>query len=163
VTPCPYPVERLLPQAHPMILIDEIVGCEPSRVCAAVAVRPGAPFFQEGCGIAAHIAIEWMAQTCGALIGIESLDADREVGVGLLLGTRNFKATVPWFGTGERFVVTATLDYRDQEMGVFDCAVARDPGGEVVATAHLTTYQPDDMAALMDRRGHGPGRAESGA
>jgi predicted hotdog family 3-hydroxylacyl-ACP dehydratase len=163
VKPCPYPVERLLPQAHPMILIDEVVGCEPGRLRAAVAVRPGAPFFQDGCGIAAHIAIEWMAQSCAALIGIEMLDAGRKVGLGLLLGTRNFKSTVPWFHVGERFIVTGSLTYRDQQMGVFDCAVTRDPGTEVVATAQLTTYQPDDVTALMVTRGQGPGKAGSGA
>lgn len=153
--PCPYPVEQLLPQAHPMILIDEIVGCEQNRLCAAVAVRPGAPFFEKGYGIAAHIAIEWMAQTCAALIGLEALDAGQKVGLGLLLGTRNFKATVPWFRVGERFIITGSLAYRDQQMGVFDCAVARDPGAEVVATAQLTTYQPDDVGVLMEARVEG--------
>ena len=158
--PCPYPVEQLLPQAHPMILIDEIVGCEENRLWAAVAVRPGGPFFQEGCGIAAHIAIEWMAQTCAALIGLEALDAGRELRLGLLLGTRNFKATVPWFRVGERLIVTASLAYRDQQMGVFDCTVAR--AGEVVTTAQLTTYQPENIAALMERRGRGPERMDLG-
>lgn len=160
--PCPYPVQQLLPHAHPMILIDEIVGCEENRLWVGVAVRPGAPFFQEGCGIAAHIAIEWMAQTCAALIGLEALDAGRKPGLGLLLGTRNFKATVPWFRRGERLIVTGSLAYRDQQMGVFDCAVARDPGAEVVATAQLTTYQPENIAALMETRSQGPGKVGSG-
>lgn len=160
--PCPHPVERLLPQAHPMILIDEIVGCEPARVCAGVAVRSGAPFFQEGCGIAAHIAIEWMAQTCAALIGIESLEAGRPVGLGLLLGTRNFKATVPWFRVAERFIVTGCIAYRDQQMAVFDCTVVRDPGAEEVAAAQLTTYQPEDLPALMKMGERDPGKAEPG-
>jgi predicted hotdog family 3-hydroxylacyl-ACP dehydratase len=161
VKPCPYPVEQLLPQAHPMILIDEIVGCEQGRVCAALTVRRGAPFFQEGYGIAAHIAIEWMAQTCAAMVGLEALDAGGKVTLGLLLGTRSFKATVPWFRVGERFLVTGSLDYRDQQMGVFDCTVAREPGGEVVAAAQLTTYQPEDVAALL-ASGQGPGAAGSG-
>jgi predicted hotdog family 3-hydroxylacyl-ACP dehydratase len=163
VKPCPYSVERLLPQAHPMILIDEIVGCEQSRVWAAATVRPGAPFFQEGCGIAAHIAIEWMAQTCAALAGLEAFDAGQKVGLGLLLSTRNFKATVPWFRVGERFIITGSLAYRDRQMGVFDCAVTRDPGAETVATAQLTTYQPEDIATLMETRGQGLGKAGSGA
>ena len=161
--PCPYTVQQLLPHAHPMILIDEIVGCEENRLWAAVAVRPGAPFFQEGCGIAAHIAIEWMAQTCAALIGLEALDAGRKPGLGLLLGTRNFKATVPWFRVGERLIVTGSLAYRDQQMGVFDCAVAPGSGAEVVATAQLTTYQPENIAALLQTRGQGRGRMDSGA
>jgi predicted hotdog family 3-hydroxylacyl-ACP dehydratase len=162
VKPCPYTVQQLLPHAHPMILIDAIVGCEANRVWAAVAVRPGAPFFQEGCGIAAHVALEWMAQTSAALIGLEALDAGRKPGLGLLLGTRNFKATVPWFRVGERLIVTASLAYRDQQMGVFDCAVARDPAGEVVTTAQLTTYQPENIAALVQARGQGREKMDSG-
>ena len=161
--PCPYPVEQLLPQAHPMILIDEIVGCEQNCLWAAVAVRPGAQFFVDGCGIAAHIAIEWMAQTCAALVGLQALDAGQKVRLGLLLGTRNFKATVPWFRVGERLIITGSLTYRDQQMGVFDCAVARDPGAVVVASAQLTTYQPEDVAALIETRAQGREKARSGA
>jgi len=163
VKQCPYPVEQLLPQAHPMILIDEIVGCEENRLWSAVEVRPGAPFFVDGCGIAAHIAIEWMAQTCAALVGLEALDAGQKVGVGLLLGTRNFKATVPWFAVGERLIITGSLTYRDQQMGVFDCVVARDPGTDVVASAQLTTYQPESVAALLETRAQGREKAGSGA
>ncbi len=161
--PCPYPVERLLPHARPMILIDEILGHEHGRVSAAVAVRPGVPFFEEGRGVAAHIAIEWMAQACAALIGIETRAAGEEVRLGLLLGTRNFKAAVPWFGEGERLIVTASLVYRDAQMGVFDCAVARDPGEEKLALAQLTTYQPEDVAALIETRRRETETAGSGA
>jgi predicted hotdog family 3-hydroxylacyl-ACP dehydratase len=160
--PCHYPVECLLPQAHPMILIDEIVGFNEDRLWAAVAVRPGAPFFEEGCGIAAHIAIEWMAQASAALMGVEALEAGRKVSLGFLLGTRSFKATVPWFRLGERFIVTASLTYSDQQMGVFDCAVVRDQGGEAVANAQLTTYQPENVAALMETRGQVPAGAGFG-
>jgi predicted hotdog family 3-hydroxylacyl-ACP dehydratase len=130
-----------------MIVIDEIMGYDDDRLWAVVAIRPGIPFFVEGRGIAAHIAIEWMAQTCAGLVGIQMLDAGQKVRFGLLLGTRNFRATVPWFRQGERLIIEASLAYRDTQMGVFDCTVARDPGAQTIATAQLTTYQPEEAAA----------------
>lgn len=161
--PCRHPVERLLPHAHPMILIDEIVGHERNRLSAAVAIQPGIPFFEDGRGVAAHIAIEWMAQSCAALIGIAALDAGEKVRLGLLLGTRNFKATVPWFREGERLLINVSLAYRDAQMGVFDCAVTRDPAEGTVATAQLTTYQPANVADLIAMQGREPVKASSGA
>lgn len=146
---CPYPVEALLPHAPPMILIDEVLGYGDGTVSATVAVRPGIPFFEAGRGVAAHAAIEWMAQTAGALAGIESREAGQKVSLGLLLGTRNFRASVPWFVEGERLIVTASLIYRDADMGVFDCAVKRAAGGEAIATAQLTTYKAGNVAALL--------------
>lgn len=159
--PCPYPVERLLAHAHPMILIDEIVGYEPERLRAAVAIRPGIPFFEDGRGVAAHVAMEWMAQACGALIGVEMIEKGEPVRLGFLLGTRNFKAAVPWFRDGERVIVGASLVFRDRQMGVFDCVVLGDPGEETLAAAQLATYQPDDVDALMEMQRRGKPKADS--
>src|SRR5262249_41883518 len=115
-----------------MILIDDIMGYEQNCLWATVTIRSGTPFFAPGCGIPVHVAIEWMAQTCGALVGLQMLDAGEKVRVGLLLATRNFKATVPWFVKGERLIITGSLTYRDTQMGVFDCTVARDLGAELL-------------------------------
>lgn len=151
--PCPYPVETLVPHAHPMILIDDILGYEQDCLMASVTIRPGVPFFVEGRGVAAHIAIEWMAQSCAALIGVQALDACRKVRLGFLLGTRNFSAAIPWFRTGERLIVTVSLVFHDTQMGVFDCVVARDLEQATLAKAQLTTYQPEDATMLVERQG----------
>lgn len=149
--PCSHPLEALLPHARPMILLDEVVGRDETRLAAALTVRAGTPFFDAGRGVAAHVAIEWMAQACGAFVGAEALESGGAVRLGLLLGTRDFEADVSWFPEGARVEVSATLVYRDGEMGVFDCAAAVD--GQGMATAQLTVYQPADTAALLASQG----------
>lgn len=152
MTPCRWSMERLLPHAAPMILIDEALGVEDGRFVAAVTVRRGAPFVEEGRGAPAHLAIEWMAQTCGAFVGAEALEAGGPVRMGLLLGTRDFACAVPWFAPGERLEVAVAPVFRDTEIGSFDCVVRR-PGGDVVASAQLTVFQPEDARALLESQG----------
>ncbi|WP_448207152.1 ApeP family dehydratase [Azospirillum sp. sgz302134] len=151
VKPYPYPVDDLLPHARPMILLDEVLGRDETRLVAALTVRAGAPFFEPGRGMAAHVAIEWMAQACGAFVGAEALESGAPVRLGLLLGTRDFTAALSWFPEGLRVAVSASLVYRDGEMGVFDCAAEAD--GRTLAKAQLTVYQPADTAALLASQG----------
>ena len=131
-----------------MILLDEITSIG-QGTSAALTIRPGVPFFEAGRGVAAHVTIEWMAQTCGAYVGVKALEAAQPIRLGLLLGTRDFQATVPWFLAGERLNVTVTPAYMEAEMGAFDCVVTRAPSGDEVAKACLTVYRPDDAAALL--------------
>lgn len=145
----PYRIEDLLPHARPMILLDELTGIGEGTLSAGLTIRPGVPFFETGRGVAAHVAIEWMAQTCGAYVGVAALEAGQPVRLGLLLGTRDFEATVPWFLEGERLNVTVTLAYMDSEMGAFDCVVTRTPSGVKVAKACLTLYHPDDAMTRL--------------
>jgi predicted hotdog family 3-hydroxylacyl-ACP dehydratase len=145
----PYRIDELLPHARPMILLDEVICVDEGTLTAALTIRPGVPFFEAGRGVAAHVAIEWMAQACGAYVGVAALDAREPIRLGLLLGTRNFEATVPWFLDGERLQVTVTLAYMDSEMGAFDCVVTRATNGDALAKACLTLYHPDDAMTLL--------------
>jgi predicted hotdog family 3-hydroxylacyl-ACP dehydratase len=145
----PYRIEELLPHARPMILLDEVTDIGEGTLSAALTIRPGIPFFEAGRGVPAHVAIEWMAQTCGAYVGVAARDAGQPIRLGLLLGTRNFEAIVPWFLEGERLNVTVTPAYMDAEMGAFDCVVTRTPNGDKLATACLTLYHPDDAMTLL--------------
>ena len=96
----------------------------------------------------AHVAIEYMAQTCGAYVGIEALRAGRIPRIGLLLGTRNFSAVQKWISEGEELLVSAAAVFREDEMGVFDCRVAKKSNGDTVASARLTVFQPSDDTAF---------------
>jgi predicted hotdog family 3-hydroxylacyl-ACP dehydratase len=146
----PYRIEDLLPHARPMILIDEVTGLGEETLSAALTVRSGRPFFEPARGVAAHVAIEWMAQACGAYVGFLALQAGQPLRVGLLLGTRNFQATVPWFLEGERLNVTATVVFMDAQIGSFDCIVTRAGSDIELAKARLTLYRPDDAMTLPD-------------
>jgi len=146
--PFRYRVEDVLPHAPPMILIDEIISKGPETLSAGVTIRRGIAFFEAARGVPAHVAIEWMAQTCGAFVGVEARDAGQAVRLGLLLGTRNFRARTPWFRLEERLLVTATMVLRDREVGAFDCVVV-DSNGEERATARLLLQNLNDSAGLL--------------
>jgi predicted hotdog family 3-hydroxylacyl-ACP dehydratase len=149
--PCPHPVAALLPHAGRMILLDRVTGVDDNAIEAALQIHADNPFFESGRGIAAHIAIEWMAQACGAFVGLEALRRNQPVRVGFLLGTRNFKAARPWFHAGETLGVRAELIFRDGETGVFDCTVRG--AAPVEAQAQLTLHQPADLAAVLASQG----------
>jgi len=146
----PYRIESLLPHAGPMLLLDEVTSLGEETLSAALTVRPGRPFFEPGRGVAAHVAIEWMAQACGAYVGIIALQAGQPIRMGLLLGTRDFRAAVPWFLEGERLNVTATVVFMDSQIGSFDCIVTRAGSDIALAKARLTLYRPDDTMTLPD-------------
>lgn len=140
-----YTIEQVLPHARPMILLDRVIGWTAEKLTAEVCVDPDRPFFGSE-GIPAHVAIEYMAQSCGAYAGVEALRSGRTPRVGLLLGTRNFSACRKWFRDRDRLRVTADVVYRENEMGVFDCLVANAVSGATLASARLTVYQPSEEA-----------------
>lgn len=139
---CPYPVAQLLPHAAPMLLLDEAIAYDEDTIQTGVTVRQESIFFRAGRGIPAHVALEWMAQTCGAYIGVVAIQQQRPVRIGYLLGTRDFQCSRAWFGPGERLRLHARLLFRDDEMGVFDCRVTEAATDLDLAHAQLTVYQP---------------------
>jgi predicted hotdog family 3-hydroxylacyl-ACP dehydratase len=148
---CPYPIEALLPHARPMILLDRVSAFSSTFLEAELTVRPDMPFFEQGKGVGAHIALEWMAQACAAYVGLEALLANEPVRIGFLVGTRNFAARCAWFAAAETIRVRADLVFRDGETGVFDCAVHRD--ALEVVRAQLTLHQPRDIRAVLASQG----------
>jgi predicted hotdog family 3-hydroxylacyl-ACP dehydratase len=139
---CPWPIEDLLPHASPMLLLDEALTCDGEGAGAAVTIRPD-HLFARAEGVPAHVGIEFMAQTCGVWAGGAAKLEGGAVRLGFLLGTRRYKAARPFFHFGERLEITARLVFRDQGMGVFDCRISG-AGGEVLAEAQLSVYQPDE-------------------
>ena len=133
----------LLPHATPMVLLDTIRRADATGAAATLTVRGSDRFTRPGYGVPAHVAIEWMAQTCGIFAGAEAASRNEPVRLGLLLGTRRFLAKRPWFVPGEHLTVEVTLVLREAGMGVFDCTV-RDVAGDIRAAAQLTTFQPPD-------------------
>ncbi len=147
---CPWPIEHLLPHRPPMLLLDEAVAYDATMFSAAVRITPLHQFFSAADrGVPAHVGLELMAQACGGFAGAEALAAGVPVKVGFLLGTRDYQATRAWFADGERLLVTATLAFRDAEMGVFDCRI--ESAGDTVATARLNVYQPADLGAVLNK------------
>lgn len=145
-----YSLETILPHRAPMILIDAVEEISEQEIRTRLTIRPSCPFFVAGKGIAAHVAIEWMAQSCAAFEGVNAADEQRPVKIGFLLGTRSFSAALPWFTEGTALDILARPVYRHAGMGQFDCAVHRREDGAELAKAQLTVYQPEDPLSLID-------------
>ena len=148
--PCRYAVSDLLPQEQPMLLLDAIVGWNDDCLVSEVNIRADSMFLASD-GMPPHIAIEWMAQTCGAMVGLQSLEQGEAVRIGFLLGTRDFVARVSRFALGDKLTVTVRPVFSDGQMAVFDCQVKL--ASEVCATARLNLFQPESLEAMLNEQG----------
>src|SRR5258708_1954044 len=104
-----------------MVVLDQIVTWTDEGLIASVTIRPESPFYVVDRGVPAHVGIEFMAQACGALAGLEVRAQGLPVRAGYLLGTRSFVATPIWFEEGWHLTVMVTNVFRDAPMGIFDC------------------------------------------
>jgi predicted hotdog family 3-hydroxylacyl-ACP dehydratase len=144
MTPGRYKPADVLAHAPPMLLLDEIVDYSDTGLRASITIRETTQFRDER-GVPGYVGLEYMAQTCGAYVGALARDTGTPVRIGYLLGTRQYKIHVPYFVLGETLIVAATLVYRDEEMGSFDCRI--DIGARCAGEARLNVYQPRDGVA----------------
>jgi predicted hotdog family 3-hydroxylacyl-ACP dehydratase len=89
-----------------------------------------------------HVGIEYMAQACGAYAGAHALDSGGPVKIGLLLGTRDYRVTVPCFRHGDHLHIAVELAFRDDPVAAFDCTIT--VGDRRVAEAQLKVYQANE-------------------
>jgi predicted hotdog family 3-hydroxylacyl-ACP dehydratase len=147
VRDCPYPIEALLAHRPPMLLLDSVIGYDDASLLASVIITESSLLLGTH-GVPGHVAIEYMAQACGAFAGAIALDSGTAVKIGFLLGTRMCKVSVPWFRIGDRLLISVSLVFRDEQMAVFDCKIEVD--GKLAAEAQLKVYQPDNDQLLVD-------------
>ena len=135
---CCYTLEELLPHRPPMILIDSIesVDLAAKTLVSKVTIKEEWSM--------SVVAIEFMAQTAAALAGYaDKLNGVKNARLGFLLGTRKMTLNLDKFEVGKDYYTTAINVFGDEVAGSFDCAV-RDADGNVVASAILNAYRPQD-------------------
>ena len=141
----------LLPHRPPMVLIDgvEAINLEAKRVVVSLKIDDSNPFFSNG-GVPSWVAIEYMAQASGALVGLRDrlLAPDCAPRVGMLLGTRRMDVGLSRFVAGETYHASAECVFEDTDAASFQCEI-RDAADCVVASATLNAYRPPDMAAFL--------------
>lgn len=149
-------VTELLPHKDQMILIDEVVSFSEEKKCIEVAVNvtEESTFYDATIeGVPNLIAIEYMAQASAALAEmaqkIKYPSAPPRPGI--LLGTRKLDLSIEKFEVGKRYFVSAKDVFDDGTTASFECAV-KDESGEIVATAALTAYRPEDFTEFLKER-----------
>jgi predicted hotdog family 3-hydroxylacyl-ACP dehydratase len=147
------PIEQLVPHRGPMLLVDRLLDDDPESVRAEAVVKPTGLFHAEQ-GMPAWTGIELMAQTIAAWAGVQRLKSGGTVKLGFLLGSRRYEATQPFFPVGARLVIEARQELvAENGLAVFDCRIVLD--GNVIATAHLNVFQPEDVDQYLKGAQHG--------
>ena len=147
------PVEEVLPHSGDMVLLDEVLDYGDDFAVSSVTVTPQSRFFEPALGgIHASIGIEWMAQTIAAMAGIHSLQNNRPVQVGFLLGTRRYQPDKTVFETGSQYRVSVRqLYHEDNGLGAFNCMF--DQYGNTIVEAMLNVFAPDDAETFLKGEG----------
>lgn len=132
------PIAELLPHRPPMLWIDQVVAQEGDEVRCTLTVRPEHVFVTEG-RVEPLVAIEWMAQTVGALVGLYDRKRDQDPRPGYLIAIPEAQFFVPAFAVGDRLALWARRVWGDESLASFESRVERD--GVLAAKAQLSVYR----------------------
>ncbi len=135
----------ILPHDPPMVLLSAI---DPSSLteeslAAFVEITKDSPFFDESlCGVPSVFALEYMAQTMAALVGLKRRNMRLEPRIGFVLGTRSIKTYIEKFENARRYRVDVKLDFTDGSFASFDVKIT-DSLDNVVAEGRLNAFEPE--------------------
>ena len=139
MTMFPMPIERLLPQRPPMLLLDRLLSCTPTEGTADTLICPGNLFRLSDDTIHAAALFELMAQAYAAVHGYQNQLAGKPVSIGYLAGIT--RAIVHGAArVGDRLVVSVRQTALFQPFVRAEARVVRD--GEPLAEGELTLFVP---------------------
>lgn len=139
-----YPVAELLPHGPGFLLLDALHEYGVEHASCQVDITPQSLFFEAGRGVPGWVGIEYMAQTIGVYAGIVRRQAGLPIEIGLLLGTRRYECTPPYFAPGTQLIVRAGQLVRDASgVAAFACSIHS--AGRELARAEIKAFQPDDI------------------
>ena len=135
----PLPIERLLPQRPPMLLLDRLLSCTASEGTADARVSAGNLFRLPDDTIHEAALFELMAQAYAAVQGFQNSLAGKPVSIGYLAGIN--RAVVHGVArVGDRLVVSVRQTALLPPFVRAEARVAR--GDETLAEGELTLFIP---------------------
>ena len=145
-------LHELLAHRPPMLLLDTLVSVDADGSCCEMTVSQSTPFLNEDSSLPGWIGIELMAQAIAVWGGWQSKNENRDVNIGMLLGSRKYESQVKAFPQNSRLIVKVTKIIRDGNLGVFDCSISLNE--KVVSKAQVSTYLPDedDLKTILERQ-----------
>jgi predicted hotdog family 3-hydroxylacyl-ACP dehydratase len=130
-----------------MLFVERVVAWDAQHAVVAATPRADSWYSEEG-AMPCWIGIELMAQAIAAHVGLVARSHRRPPKAGVLLGTRQYRATQARFAAGRELMVSARLTYRDASgLGAYDSTISLN--GAEVATASVNVYEPPDFAAFL--------------
>lgn len=98
-------VASLIPHAGEIVLLDRLETFTEDSINAHTVVRDDGLFNNTPHQVPSFIAIEYMAQAIAAWAGYRGKSLGQPVKIGLLLGTRDFKASMDYMPVGAKVQV----------------------------------------------------------
>jgi predicted hotdog family 3-hydroxylacyl-ACP dehydratase len=142
-----YSIESLIKHRRGMLLIDRLVEYDDNSIIVEVTIRENSTFYKNG-AVPAWIGLEYAAQGVGAYAGIYEKKLGHPTKVGFLLGCRKYHTTVSQFPLGMTIRIHVIEEFRDENMGVYQCTLY-DENNNVVATTSLSAYVPERLEDIF--------------
>lgn len=159
-----YAMEELLAHRAPMILIDDYEegSFSDAGLTTEVTIRADDLFFIKDLpctratgeavvgGTPACTALEYMAQSIAAYVGLRAVQRGEQPSLGFVLGSRALTVKLKGFALGERYAVRVEPQFSDDQFAAF-ATTMYDAKQAVVASAMLNVFRPEagDAAALL--------------
>ena len=140
------PVADILPHDPPMVLLSSFdpASYAEDRLTAFVDIDEDSPFYDEGLGgVPAVFALEYMAQTMAALVGLKRRRLRLPPRVGFVLGSRSLKVNAAKFELGARYRVEAEMTFTDGSFASFDVRIVS-PDESTAAEGRINAFEPED-------------------
>ena len=124
----------------PMLLLDRLVEIAPEYAVCEWRVQEEHAFLIPGRGVPAYIGVEYMAQCNAVHAGARERALGLSPQLGLLLGTRHFKADVHYFEVNSTYQVECRELARSTEgMASFECQIFLN--GKTIVKARIAVLQ----------------------
>ena len=133
-----------------MLLLDRISDYGPDWVEARLKIRRDT-VFAEPHGVPSWVGVEIMAQTASAFSGILQQQTGEPTTIALLLGSRRYRAYVPFFAFDCELRVLARQSMLEPGgLAAFDCTIVDANNGTELATAQIKAFRPPDIERFLE-------------
>lgn len=131
------PIEQLLPHRAPMLWLDEVSWHQGDSIRCALRIRD--QVFVANGEVEPVVAVEWMAQAVGALVGLYDRKVQQVPRPGYMIAIPEAEFAVDRFLVGDLLDVHARRSWGDDTLASFEGRVERD--GVLCARAQLSVYR----------------------
>lgn len=131
-------IADLLPHRPPMLWLDQVVAHAGDDIHCRLTIRESQVFVEQG-EVEPIVAIEWMAQSVGALVGMFDRARAENPRPGFLIAIPEAEFFVDCFALGDTVDVHAKRAWGDSTLGSFECRC--ELRGALAATAQISVYR----------------------
>ncbi len=141
------PIEALVQHRRGMLLIERLLSYADGYAEVETTIREDSTFCAKG-AVPIWVGMEYAAQGVAAYAGMYEKQSGRATKVGLLLGCRNYTPSIEEFPVGMTLRITVKEEFRDNNMGVYACAIY-DQQDNCVATTTISAYVPENIGDIF--------------